>query len=121
MVSSDGGIGGRHPRGSGAFPRVLGRYVRERNWLTLEEAIRKMAAFPAQRLRLGDRGLLRPGFKADVVLFDPQTVLDQSTMTRPMVDPIGISSVLVNGILVVEAGKATGERPGMVLRHSSKR
>ncbi|MDX2032847.1 MAG: D-aminoacylase [Blastocatellia bacterium] len=121
MVSSDGGIGGRHPRGSGTFPRVLGRYVRERNWLSLEEAIRKMAAFPAQRLSLGDRGLLRPGFKADVVLFDPQTVLDQSTMTRPMVDPLGISYVLVNGRLVVEAGKATGERPGTVLRHSSKR
>ncbi len=121
MVSSDGGIGGRHPRGSGTFPRVLGRFVRERNWLTLEEAVRKMTSFPARRLGLRDRGLLRTGFKADLVLFDPKTVLDRSTMTQPMVDPIGVSYVLVNGKPVLEAGTMTGERPGTVLRQSTKR
>ncbi|MFN0087309.1 MAG: N-acyl-D-amino-acid deacylase family protein [Blastocatellia bacterium] len=121
MVSSDGGIGGRHPRGAGTFPRVLGRYVRERRWLPVEEAIRKMTALPARRLSLGDRGLLRPGFKADIVLFDPKTVIDRSTMTQPMSEPIGISHVLVNGRLVVEGGSVTGERPGKVLRHSSNR
>jgi N-acyl-D-amino-acid deacylase len=115
MVASDGGIGVRHPRGAGAFPRVLGRYVREQKWLTLEEAIRKMSAFPAWRLGLRDRGLIKAGMKADVVIFDPNRVIDQSTMTQPMLEPVGISSVFVNGVAVVDEGKATGERSGVVL------
>jgi len=120
MVSSDGGIGVRHPRGAGTFPRVLGRYVREQKWLTLEEAIRKMSAFPAWRLGLRDRGLVKAGMKADLVVFDPNRVIDQSTMAQPMLEPVGISSVFVNGVAVVGGGKVTGERPGVVLRNRSR-
>jgi N-acyl-D-amino-acid deacylase len=120
MVSSDGGIGMPHPRGAGTFPRVLGRFVREKKWLTLEEAIRKMSSAVAARLNIKDRGLLRPGLKADVVIFDPEKVLDQSTMTKPFLEPIGIAQVFVNGIAVVETGKVTGALPGAVLRHVTK-
>ncbi|MGH9837656.1 MAG: N-acyl-D-amino-acid deacylase family protein [Blastocatellia bacterium] len=120
MVSSDGGIGARHPRGAGTFPRVLGRYVREWKWLSLEEAIRKMSSFPARRMSLGDRGLLKPGMKADIVIFDPNRVIDRSTMTQPMIEPVGVSHVFVNGVAVVDAGKVTGERSGMILRHGAK-
>jgi N-acyl-D-amino-acid deacylase len=116
MVSSDGGIGMRHPRGAGTFPRVLGRFVRERKWLSLSEAIRKMSSFPAARLGLKDRGLLRQGLKADVVIFDPEKVIDQATMTRPFDEPVGVVHVLVNGQAVVEQGKVTGNLPGAVIR-----
>jgi N-acyl-D-aspartate/D-glutamate deacylase len=116
MVASDGGIGMRHPRGAGAFPRVLGRYVRERKWLSLEETVRKMSAFPAWRLGLRDRGLLKVGMKADVVVFDADKVIDRSTMTEPLNEALGIIHVLVNGAPVVADGKVTGERPGAVLR-----
>lgn len=119
MVSSDGGIGMRHPRGAGAFPRALGRYVREQKWLSLEEAIRKMSSFPAWRLGLRDRGLVKAGMKADVVIFDPNTVIDHSTMTQPMLEPVGLSSVFVNGVGVVSGGNVTSERSGMVLRHNA--
>jgi N-acyl-D-amino-acid deacylase len=120
MVASDGGIGLRHPRSTGTFPRVLGRYVRERADLTLEEAIHKMSALPASRLNLRDRGLVKVGMKADVVIFDPAKVLDRSTMTDPFAEPIGISYVFVNGVSVLEAGKVTGELPGVVLRPGTK-
>jgi N-acyl-D-amino-acid deacylase len=83
MVSSDGGIGMRHPRAAGTFPRVLGRFVRDEKWLSLPEAIRKMTSLPASRLGLKDRGVIRPGVKADLVLFDPQTILDLSTFEDP--------------------------------------
>ena len=119
MVASDGGIGMRHPRGAGTFPRVLGLYARERKWLTLEEAICKMSAFPAQRLGLQDRGLIKPGMKADLVVFDPGKVIDRSTMTQPALEPVGVLNVFVNGIAVVNEGKITGELPGVVLRHGS--
>jgi N-acyl-D-amino-acid deacylase len=119
IVSSDGGIGMRHPRGAGTFPRVLGRYVREQKWLTLEEAIRKMSAFPAWRLGLRDRGLIKSGMKADVVVFDPNRVIDHSTMTQPTLEPVGIANVFVNGVTVVDGGKALGERSGIVLRYNS--
>lgn len=119
MIASDGGIGSRHPRGAGTFPRVLGRYVREQNWLSLEEAIRKMSSFPAERLQLSDRGLLKAGMKADVVAFDPNQVIDQSTMSQPAIEPIGIRYVLVNGRLVLNEGRITGGRFGAVLRHNA--
>lgn len=119
MVSSDGGIGNRHPRGAGTFPRVLGRYVREWKWLELEEAVRKMSAYPAWRLGLPDRGLLKRGMKADVVVFDASKVLDQSTMTKPLTEPVGIQFVIVNGVPVVENGQSTSARPGVVLRHNT--
>jgi N-acyl-D-amino-acid deacylase len=115
MVASDGGIGSQHPRGAGTFPRVLGRYVRERGWLTLPEAIRKMTSLPAQRLGWKDRGVIREGALADLVLFDPDTVIDRSTFAEPSLLPIGIEKVFVNGVAVWSDGKATGERPGRVL------
>ena len=124
MVSSDGGIGSRHPRGAGTYPRVLGRFVRELRWLSLPEAIRKMTSFPAARFKLPDRGLIRPGFKADLVLFDPVRVIDRATFKDPQLVADGVQRVFVNGIEVWNEGKATGERPGQALRlhdSSSKR
>jgi N-acyl-D-amino-acid deacylase len=119
MVSSDGGIGSRHPRGAGTFPRVLGRFVREQHWLTLTEGVRKMTSLPAWRLSLKDRGLIRPGYKADIVLFDPDRVIDRSTFQQPQLISDGISRVLVSGVEVWRDGAATGSRPGRALRHAS--
>jgi N-acyl-D-amino-acid deacylase len=115
MVASDGGIGSRHPRGAGTFPRVLGLYVREKKWLSLPEAVHKMTGLPAQRLGWKDRGILREGAFADLVLFNPATVIDRSTFQKPSELPTGIEKVFVNGMLVWDAGKATGARPGRVL------
>ena len=115
MVASDGGIGSRHPRGAGTFPRVLGLYVREKHWLTLPEAIRKMTSLPATRLGWKDRGILREGAFADLVLFDPRTVIDHSTFSNPFALPAGIEKVFVNGTLVWNSGKPAGARPGRVL------
>lgn len=115
MVASDGGIGSSHPRGAGTFPRVLGRYVREKHWLTLPEAIRKMTALPAKRLGWKDRGTIREGAFADLVLFNPDTVIDHATFAQPQALPTGIEKVFVNGELVWSEGRATGARPGRVL------
>jgi N-acyl-D-amino-acid deacylase len=115
MVASDGGIHSSHPRGAGTFPRVLGRYVRVRKLLTLEEAIRKMTSLPARRMKLSDRGVIAPGRRADLVLFDPKTVIDHSTFTEPEKLSEGIVMVTVNGQPVWEDGKPTGARPGRVL------
>jgi N-acyl-D-amino-acid deacylase len=112
MVASDGGIGGRHPRGAGTFPKVLGRFVREQGWLTLEEAVRKMTALPAMRLGLADRGAVRIGAKADLVIFNPKTVIDRSTFKEPQLLSEGIAWVFVNGEPVWEDGKTTGRLPG---------
>src|SRR5258705_8954196 len=112
MVSSDGGIGSRHPRGAGTFPRVLGHFVREQHWLTLPEAIRKMTSLPAWRLGLKDRGLIRPGFKADLVLFDANTVIDRSTFKEPQLIASGINRVFVNGKEVWRDGKVSGDMAG---------
>lgn len=116
MVSSDGGIGSRHPRGAGTYPRVLGRFVREQNWLSLPEAIRKMTSFPAARFKLHDRGLIRAGFKADLVLFDPARVIDRATFKDPQLVADGVKRVFVNGAEVWNDGMATGERAGRALR-----
>lgn len=121
MIGSDGsltklGDGAPHPRAFGTYPRVLGRYVRERQVLLLEDAIRKMTSFPAARLGLIDRGLLGPGMIADITVFDPATVTDRSTFTDPHHYSEGIRFVLVNGVLVVNEGQHTGARPGRVLR-----
>jgi N-acyl-D-amino-acid deacylase len=115
MVASDGGIGSRHPRGAGTFPRVLGVYVREKHWLTLPEAVRKMTSLPAQRLNWKDRGILRKGAFADLVLFDPETVIDRATFSEPFALPTGVEKVFVNGTLVWSSNKATGARPGRAL------
>jgi N-acyl-D-amino-acid deacylase len=115
MVASDGGLGVTHPRGAGTFPRVLGVYVREKHWLTLPEAVRKMTSLPARRLGWNDRGIIRKGAFADLVLFNPDTVIDRSTFAKPFEVPTGIEKVFVNGEIVWESAKATGQRPGRVL------
>lgn len=117
MVASDGGIGSRHPRGTGTFTRVLGRFVRENKWLSFEDAVRKMSALPAARLGLKDRGIIKKGMKADLVLFDPNTVIDNATFLEPVTLSGGIKSVFVNGIRVWDGAKITGATPGMILRH----
>jgi N-acyl-D-amino-acid deacylase len=116
MVASDGGIGLRHPRSAGTFPRVLGHYVRDLHWLTLPEAIRKMTAAPAVRLGLKDRGRIETGAVADLVLFDPAVVADRSTFQDPAALPIGIKKVFVGGTLVWNDGVPTGAHPGQALR-----
>jgi N-acyl-D-amino-acid deacylase len=116
MVASDGGIGFRHPRGTATFTRVLARFVREKNWFSLEEAVRKMSAFPAQRLGLKDRGLIKKGRQADLVLFDKGKVLDRATFAAPQTLSEGVEIVFVNGVKVWENGAATGKLPGAILR-----
>jgi len=107
-----------HPRTYGTFPRVLGKYVREEKVLSLEEAVFKMTGFPAWRLRLWDRGLIRPGFKADLVLFDPDTIKDTATFEDPAEYPLGIYYLVINGVIVLEKGQHTGKIAGRVLRRS---
>jgi N-acyl-D-amino-acid deacylase len=104
-----------HPRAYGTFPRILRKYVREEKVLTLEDAIRKFSALPAQRLRLTDRGVLKSGMWADVVIFDPATVRDLATFDNPNQLSEGIQFVLVNGVPVIDQGKMTGALPGKVL------
>ena len=120
MIASDAGVatfgsGMPHPRAYGTNARVLGRYVRERHVIPLEEAIRRMTSLPAQRFNLADRGLLRPGYAADIVLFDEKTVSDKATYNQPHAYTTGISWVLVNGTPVVENNRHTGQRPGQLL------
>jgi N-acyl-D-amino-acid deacylase len=117
MVASDGGIDSQHPRGAGTFPRVLGRFVREKHWLTLPDAVRKMTSLPAQRLGLPDRGSLRKGTFADLVLFDPETIVDRATFDKPLELPIGVKAVFVNGAQVWGEDRPTGSKPGRVLTH----
>jgi N-acyl-D-amino-acid deacylase len=119
-VSTDGALVGAHPRGFGTYPRFLGRYVRERNVLTLEEAVRRITSLPAAQMGFSQRGTIAPGFKADLVLFDPDTVIDRSTPKEPHALSEGISRVFVNGVLVYADGKATGAFPGRVLKRESR-
>ncbi|HEV2468348.1 MAG TPA: D-aminoacylase [Candidatus Sulfotelmatobacter sp.] len=105
-----------HPRAYGTFPRILRKYVREDKALTLEDAIRKFSALPAQRMRLTDRGVLKAGMWADVVVFDPATVHDVATFDNPNQLSVGMEYVLVNGVAVIDQGKMTGKLPGKVLR-----
>jgi dihydroorotase/N-acyl-D-amino-acid deacylase len=126
MVATDGeiptfGRGNPHPRSYGTFARVLGLYVHDEKVLTLEDAIRKMTSYPAQRIGLHDRGVLRPGMKADIVVFDPARVRDRATFENPHQYAEGFSWVLVNGEVVLEQGKLTEARPGVVLRRSHSR
>lgn len=118
MIATDAVLIGTlpSPRAFGTYPRVLGDYVREERLLSLPEAIRKMTSFPAQRLGLTDRGLLRDGLAADVVVFDPLTVQSKATYEEPREAPVGISHVLVNGELVIDDGAPTGARPGRAVR-----
>ncbi|MEQ8204607.1 MAG: amidohydrolase family protein, partial [Woeseia sp.] len=121
MIQTDGdpvsyGQGFPHPRSYGAFPRVLGRYVRELGVLTLEEAIRKMTSMPADQYNQTERGRIVEGAYADLVVFDPETVRDTATFIDPHRYPTGIDHVIVNGHFVIRAGALTGERPGVWIK-----
>lgn len=120
MFCSDGELHGAHPRGAGTFPRILGYYVREQKVLSLESAIQKMTALPARRLGLADRGRISPGYIADLVVFDPATVIDRSTLESPEAAPAGIPSVMVAGEWVIDDGRVTGRHPGRVLRPANQ-
>ena len=125
MVCSDGGAfavdgptrrGSPHPRGAGSFPRVIARYVRERKALTLAQAIRKMTALPASRVRLRDRGRLVTGLAADIVVFNASTIADTATYEQPFSYPTGVAAVLVNGTIAVRDGQRGEDRTGRSLR-----
>src|SRR5690606_40501270 len=108
-------LGLPHPRSYGTFPRVIAHYVKERGVLTLPDAIRRMTSWPATRMRLADRGMIREGAWADVVVFDLETLADRATYDEPTLFPDGIDYVIVNGSVVVDHGRHTGARPGHVL------
>lgn len=125
MVGSDGevpqfGVGSPHPRSYGTFARVLARYVRERHTISLEEAVHKMSGLPAQRLKLYDRGLIRPGMKADVVVFDPAKVEDKATFEKPHQYAVGFKYVVINGKVLIADGELTKERSGRILYGPAK-
>ncbi len=120
MIASDGevpvfGRASPHPRSYGTFVRVLGRYVRERRVIALADAVRKMTSFPAQRVGLLDRGVLRPGMKADIAIWDAATIADKATFEQPHQYAVGVHAVIVNGQVVFEHGAMTPARPGRVL------
>ena len=120
-IASDGpmtvfGVGSPHPRTYGTFARVLGSYVRERNILSLEEAVRKMTSLPAQILSIKQRGLIKEGYYADIAIFDPKTILDKATFEDPHQYAVGVISVIVNGEIVIDQGFHNGNKPGRVLR-----
>ncbi len=121
MFCSDGELHGSHPRGAGSFPRVLSHYVRDERALSLTQAIHKMTQLPAHQLHLKDRGQIRTGFVADLVLFDPSSVRDQATIDHPEAAPLGIASVMVGGQWVIHDNQVTGQRPGQVLRSNAYR
>jgi dihydroorotase/N-acyl-D-amino-acid deacylase len=125
MIGSDGevpifGQANPHPRSYGTFVRVLGLYARDKRVITLEEAVRKMSSATAQRIGLADRGVLRPGLKADIAIFDPATVRDTATFEKPHSYAEGVSVVIVNGQVAFEGGKMTAARPGQVLYGPAK-
>ena len=120
-IASDGpmtvfGLGSPHPRTYGTFARVLGSYVRERNILRLEEAVRKMTSLPAEILSIKHRGQIKEGYYADITIFNPMTIIDKATFEDPHQYAVGVSSVIVNGVIVVDQGVHNGNRPGKVLR-----
>jgi N-acyl-D-amino-acid deacylase len=125
MIASDGspamptfGKDAPHPRAYGTFARVLGVYVREKHVLTLENAIRKMSSFPAQRMGIEDRGILRPGLKADIVVFNSTTIIDRATFEKPHQYAEGVTAVIVNGQIALNGGRMTGVRAGRALRRN---
>ncbi|MGI9260925.1 MAG: amidohydrolase family protein, partial [Woeseiaceae bacterium] len=115
-ICTDGGLQDRHPRGAGSYPRVFGRYVREQNVMSLESAVHKSTGMAAEHMGITDRGLIQPGMLADLVIFDPDTVIDHATPLEPRLLSDGISSVWVNGELVFQDGATTDARPGRVVR-----
>ena len=115
-ICSDGSLAGRHPRGAGAFTKVLRVYVREQKLLSLEQAVHKMTGLAAAHIGIGDRGVIRAGAFADLVLMDPEQVADRSTIMEPQVQSVGIHKVWVNGVIVLDEGAATGAYPGQAVR-----
>ena len=115
-LDPDSATGLAHPRAYGTFPRILGQFVRERRVMTLEEAVRKMTSAVADRLSLQSRGVLREGMYADIAIWDPVTIIDHATFTRPHQISEGVKHVFVNGVQVLDDGKHTGAKPGRVLR-----
>jgi len=115
-VDPDSARGLTHPRAYGNFPRIMGKYVRDEHVMPLEEAVRKATSAVATRLSIPDRGILRAGFFADVVVFDPATIADRSTFEQPHQPSVGVKYVFVNGTMIVRDGKHTGAKPGRVLR-----
>jgi N-acyl-D-amino-acid deacylase len=105
-----------HPRGFGSYPRFLGRYVREREIMDLATAVHKSSGLAATHMGIPNRGVIRPGMKADLVLFDPDTVLDHATPEAPEELSVGIDRVWVNGEIVFENGESTGRRPGQIIK-----
>ena len=125
MVASDSGVltpgqGAPHPRGYGNNARVLGRYVRESHTIPLEEAVRKMTSLPARHFGFKGRGEVRPGFSADLVVFDPAAVADLATFAQPHQYAAGFGDVVVNGVPVIRNGAVTGAKPGQILRRTPK-
>jgi len=118
-ICTDGELEGKHPRGFGSFTRVLGRYVREQHIVSLSDAVRKMTSLAAANVGLRDRGRIAPGMRADLVLFDPTTVIDRATPADPHALSVGIAKVWVNGVLAYQGGRVTGARAGQVLRRNS--
>ena len=119
-LSTDGSLDGPHPRGYGAFPRFLGRYVRERKVMPLEEAVHRMTSLAAEHMGIKDRGRITPGTFADLVLFDPATVIDRATPQEPHLVSVGIARVWVNGAEVFVDSKTTAARPGKVIRRAAR-
>ncbi|HJU72679.1 MAG TPA: amidohydrolase family protein [Gemmatimonadaceae bacterium] len=120
-MDPDSATGVTHPRAYGTYPRILGRYVREARLFTLEDAIRKMSSAVAARLGMRDRGLLREGMFADVVVFDERTIIDRATPEQPHQLSVGVKHVFVNGVQVLADGRHTGAKPGRAVRGSGWR
>jgi N-acyl-D-amino-acid deacylase len=119
MICTDGLLLGKpHPRAYGAFPRVLGYYIRQREILSLEEAVMKMTSYPCSVFKLGKRGRIQPGYIADLVVFNPDTIIDYSTYQDPRLHPQGIMHVIVSGAISVKNGRYTGARNGKIIRSS---
>ncbi|KAF1017090.1 MAG: N-acyl-D-glutamate deacylase [Stenotrophomonas maltophilia] len=114
-------LGLPHPRAYGTFPRILAEYVKRRHVLTLEDAVRKMTGWPAQRMGLSDRGLIREGMRADIVLFDLDTLVDVASWDAPTAAPTGIETVIVNGVVTIDGGRHTGAKAGNVLRQECRK
>jgi N-acyl-D-amino-acid deacylase len=116
-VCTDGLLGGKpHPRAYGTYPRILGRYVREQNLLTVEEAVRKMSGLAAETFQLKGYGLVEQGAQANLVVFDPQRVIDQATFEDSKQFPVGIEHVIVEGMTMIEYGTQRGSGSGIVVR-----
>lgn len=118
-ICSDGSLNDLHPRGAGSFPRILGRHVREQGLMSLEQAIHKMTGLSAQHMGLANRGVIKPGAAADLVLFDPDTIIDNATPENPSALSSGIDTVWVNGRIVFQNGQSTGRHPGKFLARSN--